>query len=274
VTQTRQCGTYSSYRLGCRCEDCRRAASDRRRTWNSYDKQPIEPAGCGTAASYARGCRCDACVQARHDAALQWPSSRKSRGIVAARQVVDPVNVEAFADGLLDHTQTTPAERKAAARLMDARGVSRNDIARRTRLNYSTLWREFRKDEPVTGYRYESPNGVAIWAKLHVPHPGVDDVECKSRHDLFADWLEGNTRHLMRHGAPDVWAQRYIGEALAVCARCPVREWCVTATKPQQSRVSIIAGGSVWHDGVEVWTLAQQEALAAAQDADREDAVA
>ncbi len=120
----------------------------------------------------------------------------------------------------------------------------------------------------VTGYRYESPNGVDLWAKLHVPHPGIDDVECKSRHDLFVDWLDGNTRHLMRHGAPDTWAQKYIAAALAVCARCPVRDWCVEATKPQQSKVSIIAGGAVWHGGEVVWDLARQEALEAAQDAE------
>lgn len=271
---TREHGTYAKYRGDrCRCDPCREAASAQKRKWRTKPdkRRPRPELPHGVYAKYRGGCRCDECRAAARERARTW-----TENLAAKRRLgVDLERVGEFVDGLRDWTTTTSEERRLAAWHLDRAGVSRGEIARRTRLNSRTLYAVYAlEDDPMTGYRYESPNGVALWAKLHVPHPGVDDIECKSRHDLFADWLEGNTRHLMRHGAPDVWAQRYIGEALAVCARCPVREWCVTATKPQQSRVAIIAGGSVWHDGVEVWTLAQQEALEAAQDADREDAVA
>lgn len=176
--------------------------------------------------------------------------------------------------GHLDEYPVLRADTQGRVRPLYEQGKGAAEISRILGITRNAAWcaiRAIRDKEAghhVTGYRYESPNGVDIWAKLHVPHPGIDDVECKSRHDLFVDWLDGNTRHLMRHGAPDLWAQTYIAAALAVCARCPVRDWCVTATKPEQSKVSIIAGGKVWHGGEVVWDLARQEALEAAQVAE------
>lgn len=112
--------------------------------------------------------------------------------------------------------------------------------------------------EPVTAN--ESP-----WARLYVSPPAAEP-ECVGATWTFVDKWDGNTRHLMRDGAPDVWARTSIAEAFAMCARCPVRDWCVAATAPESSKVTIIAGGTLWHDGVAVWTLTQQEALEAAQD--------
>lgn len=56
---------------------------------------------------------------------------------------VDEMAVERFATGDLHWSKLTRAERIAAALLMDSRGVSRNEIAERTRLNSATLWGAF-----------------------------------------------------------------------------------------------------------------------------------
>jgi hypothetical protein len=253
-------GQYAGYRAGCRCDDCRNAASRRRRTWKSYRKQPITPAPCGTNAAYKRGCRCDDCRNARAEASRQWPSSGKNRGIVEARNRVDHANVQAFVDGLIPWQDATPAERKIAARILDSRGVSRNEISRRTRLNSDTLWRELRrKDDDDMGHNPHDP-----FARLYVTPPPAEP-RCTGRPDLFVDWL--STPGVMRNGHPTEWAQPYIRGALQICAQCPVQRWCVdVATVPHRSGVTIIAGGKLWVKGRVVWDVARQEAWEAAQD--------
>lgn len=64
-------GKYSSYTGGCRCDDCRRAASEyhRRRREDrraaSLAEMPVTVSGThGLRSTYTRGCRCDACREA------------------------------------------------------------------------------------------------------------------------------------------------------------------------------------------------------------------
>lgn len=178
--------------------------------------------------------------------------------------------------GRLDEYPTRKPDTQAAVRPLYEAGKQAAEIARELGITRNAAWCAIRairqKDANVTGYRYESPNGVAIWAKLTYSAPAVEP-ECADQYDLFVGWL-GDVSP-MRGRFPQTWAQPYIAAALAVCARCPMQAWCVNeVVRPRESKVTIIAGGALWHDGKPRWTLAQQEALEAAQDADRVDAVA
>lgn len=53
------------------------------------------------------------------------------------------------------------------------------------------------------------------------------------------------------------------GMALAICAECPVREWCLNRVDPAGSWFDGVAGGVVWREGFPSakWTKTHQDAV-------------
>lgn len=255
---SRDHGTYSSYRGGCRCDDCVAAKARARKRWKE-----TPPREHGTYTMYRHGgCRCDPCREAMTERGRTWTRYSGARRRVG----LDPVNVEAFIDGHLDWTETTSEERRAAAWHMDRRGVSRAEIQRRTHLGSQSLYRTYAlTEDPMTGYRYDGVNAHAMWEKLNLSRP-PSEPECAGKPHLFVDWL---TDSPMRGGYPETWAQPFLAAALAMCNRCPLQRWCVEeAVQPHRSKVTIIAGGALWAKGVRRWTIADQERLGGAQARD------
>lgn len=248
---SRDHGTYSSYRGGCRCDDCVAAKARARKGWK--ESQPRQH---GTYTMYRHGgCRCDDCRAAMTERGRTWTRYAGSR----RRTGVDAANVQRFIDGHLDWTQTTSEERRIAAWHMDRAGVSRAEIQRRTHLGSQSLYRMYAlTDDPMPGNGTGTPHDAPIWARLAVSVPDAEP-ECKGKPHLFVDWI---TDSPMRGGYPVTWAQPLLAAALAMCNRCPLQEWCVReAVQPHRSRVTIIAGGALWVKGRRVWTVADQERL-------------
>ena len=55
-------GTANTYRIGCRCDDCKAAMSEYAR---ETKKRLLAKAKCGTVKKYTYGCRCEKCKKAR-----------------------------------------------------------------------------------------------------------------------------------------------------------------------------------------------------------------
>ena len=172
--------------------------------------------------------------------------------------------------GHLDEYPVLRADTQGRVRPLYEQGKGAAEISRILGITRNAAWcaiRAIRAKEgnAVTGYRYESPNSLGFWAKLHVPAPPIEP-ECKGQQHL-TDIPGDQVRHFMKNGRPSTFAQMQTRAALAMCARCPVRDWCVDeATRPETSRVSIIAGGNVYINGEVVWDIERQEALEAEQD--------
>lgn len=161
--------------------------------------------------------------------------------------------------GRLDEFPVLRPDTQGRVRPLLAQGMAPAQIARELGITRNAAFcavRAIRRKEGT-----HDVNGIE---RLYVSPPPAEP-ECTGRPDLFVDWL--TTPGVMRNGHPTEWAQLYVREALRICARCPVQQWCVdVATVPHRSGVTIIAGGKLWVKGRVVWDVARQEAWEAAQD--------
>lgn len=111
---------------------------------------PTQP--CGTYAAYQRHKRagqtpCRACLDANND---RWRERRINLGLPVKRDTFDAGLVARFVRDEVPWDELSVAERIDAARRMDAGGISRAEIARRTRLNGANLRRAFASTELST----------------------------------------------------------------------------------------------------------------------------
>ena len=122
-----------------------RPHDDEDATNGPYRGGPVAEQPCGTYAAYQRHKRagerpCRPCLDANND---RWRRRRIRLGLAVKRDTFDQVLVARFVRGEVPWDELGVEERIAAARRMDAAGISRKEIARRTRLNSANLRRAF-----------------------------------------------------------------------------------------------------------------------------------
>ena len=164
-------GTATTARSGCACDACRAYRTKAKKLWryrtrvDSADKatrptyMPVEilrdhvdrlvasgwrKVDIAREAGYSQSGLWNLMHFDRHGQPKRYVYRDKAAPVLALQPLepvdVDDVLVERFIQGRADWQQLTATERKAAAVLMDRRGVSRAEIERMTHLNTKALY--------------------------------------------------------------------------------------------------------------------------------------
>lgn len=145
---------------------------------------------------------------------------------MSRRLAVDRVLVNRFFEGQIAFTDLGRPERRAAIAELQRRGITPDQASRLYRISANAYQRRA-DSQPATPLPIQRR-----------PSPPPGEPQCVGQPELF-------------ELKPDGWPHQ---EALNLCRKCTVVDWCLATVRPRSSGFSGVAGGKAWVNGREFGT--------------------
>lgn len=144
---------------------------------------------------------------------------------MSRRLNIDHVLLNRFLEGRISFTDLGRPEKRAAILELQRRGVTPDQASRLYRITVDAYQR-----------RITHTSTPLPMPRRNSPPPG--EPQCVGQPELFELKADG-------------WPHQ---EALNLCAKCTVVEWCLRTVQPRSSGFSGVAGGKAWVNGREFGT--------------------